>query len=41
MGTGWIGGMQLEFSDRNNHGDSTHDNIRRISETKTTVAGYR
>ena len=41
MGTGWIGGMQLEFSDRNNHGDSTHDNIRRISETKTTIAGYR
>ncbi len=33
--------MQLEFSNANNHGDSTHDNARRISETKATVAGFR
>lgn len=33
--------MQLEFSSANNHGDSTRDNIRRISETKATVAGFR
>lgn len=41
MGVGTLGGMQLEFSNSNNHGDSTHDNVRRIRETKTTVAGYR
>ncbi len=41
MGIGLVGGMQLEFSNRNNHGDSTHDNIRRISETKDTIARFQ
>jgi len=31
---------EYEFSSDNYHGDSTHDNARRIRETKATVAGY-
>jgi len=40
-GIGIIGGMQLEFSSDTNHGDANHDNSRRISETKSTVASYQ
>lgn len=40
-GIGSIGGMQLEFSSDTNHGDATHDNARRISGTKATVAGFQ
>ena len=32
---------QIEFSNSNNHGDSTHNNIQRIRDTRTTVAGYQ
>jgi len=31
----------LEFSSDTNHGDTSHDNARRIYELKGTVAGYR
>jgi len=31
----------LEFSSDTNHGDTSHDNARRIYELKDTVAGYR
>ncbi|AKB56448.1 hypothetical protein A9239_17030 [Methanosarcina sp. A14] len=40
-GIGSIGGMQLEFSSDTNHGDATHDNARRISETKSTIANFQ
>lgn len=32
---------QIEFSNSNNHGDSTHNNIQRIQDTKATVAAYQ
>jgi hypothetical protein len=32
---------QIEFSNSNNHGDSTHNNIQRIRDTKATVAAYQ
>lgn len=38
----WQGNAgQMEYSNRNNHGDSTHDNIQRIRDTRATVAGYQ
>jgi len=32
---------QLEFSNKDNHGDSTHNNIQRIKDAKSTVAGFQ
>jgi hypothetical protein len=32
---------QLEFSSKDNHGDSTHNNIQRIKDVKATVAGFQ
>lgn len=32
---------QIDFSNSNNHGDSTHNNIQRIRDTKATVAAYQ
>jgi hypothetical protein len=32
---------QLEFSSKDNHGDSTHNNRQRIKDTKATVAGFQ
>jgi hypothetical protein len=32
---------QIEFSNSNNHGDSTHNNIQRIRDTRSVVAGFQ
>ena len=38
----WQGDNQrLEFSSSTNHGDSTHNNIQRIKDAKTTIAGFQ
>ena len=35
-----VSGSEYEFSSDDYHGDSTHDDARRISETKGVVASY-
>ena len=38
----WQGNNQrLEFSNKDNHGDSTHNNLQRIKDIKSTVARFQ
>lgn len=41
MGTSYPDYMQNEFSNLNNHGDSSHNNILNIVASKSTIAGFQ